>query len=489
MNSFENEFEPTDDAPSSAPGVPRQQTPFTGTISAPSDSRMDMGMALSTPDDAPKSRLGRAKRVLQQSNDPTKSTGPSFAGFQPVDDPGPGPFAPPLSTPPLSASLTSTPPTSSLTSTPPLSAAPFPSGSVTSTPPLSAPLTSTPPFSTPLPSGALTSTPPFSAPLPSGAQPSTPVTSTPPAFPNTASFTTDEDAFELTPQSAPTPSNPFSGEVASLDLPAVTSTVDDLPLPDLEAFTPAPTKDVSLEELRAILTGAPDRFENMQHATWDPIAAAAKQAEPSFESQTEKFRIAAANLAAVPPIDAETDAPADAPVLAGASAPATEAPVGAFATPRGPIADITAQPLPDLSGFERSTIDRVTKESKTPAKIMKKGRLAAVFAKQDVPNASFAESLSERSTKALRIAAGALLALGLLLVAFLQLRDDTPKPTIPAITVENTTPSVESPSGNPIDVPIAGQDSTSTIASGGDDDFFSEGEDFSFSEGEDFTVK
>ena len=454
MNSFENEFEPTDDAPSSAPGVPRQQTPFTGTISAPSDSRMDMGMALSTPDDAPKSRLGRAKRVLQQSNDPTKSTGPSFAGFQPVDDPGPGPFAPPLSAPPLSASLTSTPPTSSLTSTPPLSAAPFPSGSVTSTPPLSAPLTSTPP-----------------------------------AFPSTASFTTDEDAFELTPVSAPTPSNPFSGEVASLDLPAVTSTVDDLPLPDLEAFTPAPTKDVSLEELRAILTGAPDRFENMQHATWDPIAAAAKQAEPSFESQTEKFRIAAANLAAVPPIDAETDAPADAPVLAGASAPATEAPVGAFATPRGPIADITAQPLPDLSGFERSTIDRVTKESKTPAKIMKKGRLAAVFAKQAVPNASFAESLSERSTKVLRIAAGALLALGLLLVAFLQLRDDTPKPTIPAITVENTTPSIESPSGNPIDVPIVGQDSTSTIASGGDDDFFSEGEDFSFSEGEDFTVK
>ncbi len=424
---------------------------------------MDMGMALSTPDDAPKSRLGRARRVLQQSNDPTKSTGPSFAGFQPVDDPGPGPFAPPLSAPPLSASLTSTPPISSLTSTP-LSAPPFPSG-------------------------ALTSTPPFSAPLPSGALPSTPLTSTPPAFPNTASFTTDEDAIELTPVSAPTPSNPFSGEVASLDLPAVTSTVDDLPLPDLEAFTPAPTKDVSLEELRAILTGAPDRFENMQHATWDPIAAAAKQAEPSFESQTEKFRIAAANLAAVPPIDAETDALTDAPALAAASATATEDPVGAFATPRGPIADITAQPLPDLSGFERSTIDRVTKESKTPAKIMKKGRLAAVFAKQDVPNASFAESLSERSTKVLRIAAGALLALGLLLVAFLQLRDDTPKPTIPAVTVENTTPSVESPSGNPIDVPIAGQDSTSTIASGGHDDFFSEGEDFSFSEGEDFTVK
>ena len=370
---------------------------------------MDMGMALSTPDDAPKSRLGRAKRVLQKSNNPTKSTGPSFAGFQPVDGNAPAPSAPPLPPPPL---------------------------------------------------------------------------------PSMASFTsaTDDDAFELAPQTAPDPLNPFSGEVASLDLPVVSSPVDHLPLPDLESLTPTPTKDVSLEELRAILTGAPDRFENIQHATWDPMAAATKQAEPSFESQTEKFRIAAANLAAMPPTDTVSDAPVS---DAAAFATTNEASVGAFTAARGPvIADITAQPLPDLSGFDRSTIERVTKESITPAKTMKKGRLAAVFAKQDAPNPSLAESLSERSTKVLRIAAGALLALGLLLVAFLQFRgDDTPKPTIPAITVENTTPSVGSPSGNPIDVPIAGQDSTSTIAGAVEDDFFSEGEDFSFSEGEDFTVK
>lgn len=423
MKLFKNEPDAANRGNLDAPSPPPPFTSKPDTMQQNPDHRLDMGMGQSLENPAPKSRLGRAKRALQETTPEPKSAEPSWAGFQSVD---PTEFVGPDESVDTADQII-------------LPNAPF-------TPSITAPFT-----------------PSFTASITASFTPSFTQGQADPA----PEFALDEPSGPLLSPSAP-----------SLDLPTLppfvplTSVDHDAGAPDFEVLS-APTKDVSLDELRAILTGAPDRFASIEHATWDPAAAAAKIATPNLET-AEGFRLAASEH------------------LSGAGEPGVVAmeSESALDSPTYSNADVAARPLPDLSEF-----DRVTAAARAPATKgrirSRKGRLASVFAKQEVPDAPLTQSLSARSTKVLRIGAGALLVLGLALVGFLQFRGEAPSPTIPSVTVENTVASVTTSPGQPLDIPIAGQTTkpAATSPDAVEDDFFSEGEDFSSSEGEDFTVK
>lgn len=473
MKLFENDPDAANLASSDA--SPQRLGHDADTMQEPAEDRMGIGMGNSSDGSAPKSRLGRAKRALQETKPEPKVTGPSWAGFEPVEPEG---ILLPADTPPQLAAFEAL----AIESLPSASIGFEPAHQSTSPAPPSG-------FEPVLSPGFVPQFDPPKLDQPSTSVRSEVATTAEPFTPSFAGGHTTSPAPDFLleePPSAPHSSaySPLSLDVTPLDSTPPGSPTDSS-APDISVLMP-PAKDVSLEELRAILTGSPDRFENIEHATWDPIAAAAKVATPSFELPPDRFRISAEQPVAVPAVEVPSSAD-ERDHLDATQAPeySSQAPEYSTEADRSfeevDARSVTAMPIPDLSAFEQTTTDRVKKESKTP-KTPKKARLSTVFAKQDVPDVPITENLSERSTKVLRIAAGALLALGLLLVAFLQFRDDSPKPAIPAITVDNTVASVTTAPGEPLDVPIAG-------ATEVDDDFFSEGEDFTFSEGEDFTVK
>jgi hypothetical protein len=365
--------------------------------------------------------------------------------------------------------------------------------------------------------------------------------------------------------------------------------------PSIPGFSP-PNNDVSVDELRALLTGAPDRFETVEQATWDPQEVAANsnpnnlgqipahQSGPTFDGGFVAPPLDSARPGMIDPSTDMTDMPgatADkvkgfakgkAEKLAKAPKPPKEprAPkqpkepkepkrpgsseagskrrlfgkkVAPSATSGPPTVDLPllvpgsisssstgsssatgssvvsgVSEVPNFTGFEDSrptnggtqlpsipgftfdsdesgdnpVAEKKEKREKREKKAKSESKFGAIFAKQDGPTETLTDNLSDRSTKMLRIGAGVLLALGLLLVAFLQFRPSTTPPdSVPGISIENPAGSVETPStaasGEPLPIPTkSGSSSTNPVA---EEDFFAEGEDFAFSEGEDFTVK
>jgi hypothetical protein len=602
---------------------------------------------------SPKSRLGRAKKSLNQ---PTSShSGPSLAGFQsvPTDEPFTAAYVPPvLESPPDTFPPDTFPhgyaespsaPTSPMT--PIIETSLHRASSAFELPAFDAPVdfdpvnldvsaipelggpsrpTTSPAlheiraalangslspeapsvaFATPDIDSALSGfeTPPLNLELPAGLRsalrsppwPTVDTTTEPATAPMSATEPTEPTG---APWAVPTEHSPRSPAISWGDLsqgrepaPAIGAPFDALGL------TP-PSNDVSVDELRAILTGAPDRFETVERATWDPDTVAGTNASPTpswpspisasptastdstdgggatdtpaayserlkqsepFEPFTTATMSSASDGGFVAPsldgstrpgmIDPATDmtgfpgadkvkgfakgkkekepkAPKAAKVkepkpeedgskrrLFGKKKPSIPpGPASESLVPSAPTIGTPMSPLPgtapSLSPFPASGVtemppsvigfgfppDEPIAESGKQSKEKKnrKSRLGSTFAKQDGPVPTLTDNLSDRSTKLLRIGAGALLALGLLLVAFLQFRGDpkTAIPSVPAITVENTSGSPSTAaSGEPLQVPTikpGGATSASTA-----DDFFVEGEDFSFSEGEDFAVK
>jgi hypothetical protein len=416
--------------------------------------------------------------------------------------------------------------------------------------------------------------------------------------PNPSDFDLAESGIDFSPQSNGAPELPTIPDLAPKSWKMPQPDVDSeaafaSAAPNIPGFSP-PNNDVSVDELRALLTGAPDRFETVEHATWDPLEVAANtnpnshgqlpqhQPGPSFDGGFVAPPLDSARPGMIDPSTDMTDMPGatadkvkgfakgkaeklakapkppkepkapkqpkapkepgssesgfkrklfgkkvapssasgppvvDLPVLVPgsltSSAPGSSSAEVGSSVPSG-VSEVPgftgfgdsrptdgATPLPSIPGFTFDSDESADspaaekKREKREKKTKAESKFGAIFAKQDGPTPTLTDNLSDRSTKMLRIGAGVLLALGLLLVAFLQFRPSTTPPdSVPGITIENPAGSIETPStaasGEPLPIPTkTGSTSTNPVAEGEDLEF-SEGEDFAFSEGEDFTVK